>query len=141
MLATFGLLFAYFRRLHGVVIPFTAGMVTAIWGLGFTGWTGITFDPLVLVIPMIITSRAISHTVQMTERFFEDYELLMPQLGNDPEKAKVAAATLAFGEMIVPGSLSIVTDFLGLLVILITSIQQMFDLAIFGAFWVSHPLP
>jgi len=38
--------------------------------------------------------------------------------------------------MIVPGSLSIVTDFLGLLVILITSIQQMFELAIFGAFWV-----
>jgi len=44
VLATFGLLFAYFRRLHGVVIPFTAGMVTAIWGLGFTGWTGITFE-------------------------------------------------------------------------------------------------
>lgn len=133
---TFLLLLGYFRRLHGVLIPFIAAIATAIWGLGFTGWTGITFDPLVLVIPMIITARAVSHTVQMAERFFEDYELIMPQVGHDEEKAKVEAATVAMAELIVPGSLGIVTDFLGLLVILITSIPQMRDLAIFGAFWV-----
>ena len=136
VVATFGLLLLYFRRLHGVLIPFIAAIATAIWGLGFTGWMGITFDPLVLVIPMIITARAVSHTVQMAERFFEDYEALMPQLGNDEERAKVEAATVAMGELIIPGTLGIVTDFLGLLVILITSIPQMRDLAIFGAFWV-----
>jgi predicted RND superfamily exporter protein len=132
---TFALLLIYFRRLHGVLIPFIAALATAIWGLGFTGWMEITFDPLVLVIPMIITARAVSHTVQMAERFFEDYENLMSR-GGDPEEAKIEAATSAMGELIVPGSLGIVTDFLGLLVILITSIPQMRDLAIFGAFWV-----
>jgi predicted RND superfamily exporter protein len=136
VLLTFALLLAYFRRLHGVLIPFIAAIATAIWGLGFTGWMGITFDPLVLVIPMIITARAVSHTVQMAERFFEDYEILMPQFDNDPEKAKIEAATVAMAELIVPGTLGIVTDGLGLLVILITSIPQMQDLAIFGAFWV-----
>jgi predicted RND superfamily exporter protein len=135
VLATFGLLLAYFRRLHGVLVPFTAAVTTAIWGLGFTGWTGITFDPLVLVIPMIITARAVSHTVQMAERFFEDYELLAPQF-DDPNEAKVEAATVAMAELIVPGTLGIVTDVMGLLVILITSIPQMRDLATFGAFWV-----
>jgi predicted RND superfamily exporter protein len=136
VIVTFGLLLIYFRRLHGVLIPFVAATATAIWGLGFTGWTEITFDPLVLVIPMIITARAVSHTVQMAERFFEDYELLMPQFDNDQEKAKVEAATVAMAELIVPGSLGIITDVLGLLVILITSIPQMRDLATFGAFWV-----
>lgn len=136
VVVTFGLLLAYFRRLHGVLIPFVAAIATAIWGLGFTGWVGITFDPLVLVIPMIITARAVSHTVQMAERFFEDYEVLMPQMGNDEEAAKIEAATVAMGELIVPGTLGIVTDTLGLLVILITSIPQMQDLAVFGAFWV-----
>ena len=136
VLATFLLLLVYFRRLHGVLIPFIAAMATAVWGLGFTGWAGITFDPLVLVIPMIITARAVSHTVQMAERFFEDYETLMPQMGNDRERTKIEAATVAMAELIVPGSLGIVTDFLGLLVILITTIPQMHDLAIFGAFWV-----
>ncbi len=136
VLAIFVLLLAYFRRLHGVLIPFIAAWVTVIWGLGFTGWVKITFDPLVLVIPMIITARAVSHTVQMAERFFEDYEVILPKMGNDPEKAKIEAAAVAMGELIVPGTLGIVTDFLGLLVILITSIPQMRDLAIFGSFWV-----
>jgi predicted RND superfamily exporter protein len=136
VVVTFLLLLAYFRRLHGVLIPFIAAIATAIWGLGFTGWMGITFDPLVLVIPMIITARAVSHTVQMAERFFEDYEVILERMGGDEEAAKIEAATVAMGELIVPGTLGIVTDFLGLLVILITTIPQMRDLAIFGAFWV-----
>ena len=74
MAVLFVLLWAYFRRWHGVLIPIIAASVTVIWGAGFTGWMDIAFDPLILVIPMIITARAVSHTVQMAERFFEDYE-------------------------------------------------------------------
>ena len=135
----FALLLAYFRRLHGVLIPFVAAVITVIWGTGFTGWTGITFDPLVLVIPMIITARAVSHTVQMAERFFEDFEVLAPRYA-DPNEAKIEAATIAMAELIVPGTLGIVVDVGGLLVILVTSIPQMRDLAIFGAFWVTSIL-
>jgi len=135
VLMIFALLLAYFRRLHGVLIPFIAAICTVIWGTGFTGWTGITFDPLVLVIPMIITARAVSHTVQMAERFFEDYELLAPQY-EDPNEAKREAATIAMGELVVPGTLGIITDVAGLMVIMVTTIPQMQDLARFGAFWV-----
>jgi predicted RND superfamily exporter protein len=135
----FALLLAYFRRLHGVLIPFVAAVITVIWGTGFTGWTGITFDPLVLVIPMIITARAVSHTVQMAERFFEDFEVLSPRYA-DQNEAKIEAATIAMAELIVPGTLGIVVDVGGLLVILVTSIPQMRDLAIFGAFWVTSIL-
>ena len=71
----FFLLLAYFRRLHGVAIPMVAGLTTAIWGMGFCAWLGIALDPLVLVIPLLITARSISHTIQMAERFFEDYEM------------------------------------------------------------------
>jgi predicted RND superfamily exporter protein len=134
--AIFLLLWAYFRRWHGVLIPMVAAFATVIWGVGFTGWVGITFDPLVLVIPMLITARAVSHTVQMAERFFEDYERLFPIYG-DPERAKLEAAAVAMGELIVPGTLGILTDVAGLLVILVTTIPQMRDLGIFGAFWVA----
>ena len=37
----------------------------------------------------------------------------------------------------VPGTLGIVTDVAGLLVIMVTSIPQMRELAVFGAFWVA----
>jgi predicted RND superfamily exporter protein len=133
---TFFLLWTYFRRWHGVVIPMIAAAMTTVWGLGFTGWVGITFDPLVLVIPMIITARATSHTVQMAERFFEDYEVMLPMY-QDPKVARVEVATIAMGELVVPGTLGIATDVAGLLVIMVTSIQQMRDLAIFGAWWVT----
>ena len=136
ILAIFGLLWAYFRRWHGVVIPFIAALATVIWGLGYTGWRGITFDPLILVIPMIITARAVSHTVQMAERFFEDYETMLPRF-NDPQRAKVEVATVAMGELVVPGTLGIITDVAGLLAILVTSIPQMRHLGEFGAFWVA----
>ncbi len=139
VIIVFLLLLGYFRRMHGVLIPFIAAIATVIWGTGFTGWMGITFDPLVLVIPMIITARAVSHTVQMAERFFEDFELLAAQM-DDVEEAKVEAATVAMGELIVPGTLGIITDVAGLLVILVTSIPQMRDLGIFGAFWVASIL-
>jgi predicted RND superfamily exporter protein len=134
--AIFALLWAYFRRWHGVLIPMVAAFVTVIWGTGFTGWAGIAFDPLVLVIPMLITARAVSHTVQMAERFFEDYERLFPLYG-DAQRAKLEAAAIAMGELIVPGTLGILTDVAGLLVILVTTIPQMRDLGIFGAFWVA----
>jgi predicted RND superfamily exporter protein len=113
-----------------------AAFVTVIWGAGFTGWAGIAFDPLVLVIPMLITARAVSHTVQMAERFFEDYERLFPLYG-DAKRAKLEAAAIAMGELIVPGTLGILTDVAGLLVILVTTIPQMRDLGVFGAFWVA----
>ena len=133
---TFGLLWLYFRRWHGVVIPMIAAAMTTIWGLGFTGWFGMTFDPLVLVIPMIITARATSHTVQMAERFFEDYEVMLPRYP-DAKTARIEVATIAMGELVVPGTLGIVTDVAGLMVIAVTTIKQMSDLAIFGSFWVA----
>ncbi len=137
IIAIFSLLWAYFRRWHGVLIPAVAATATVIWGLGFTGWVGITFDPLILVIPMIITARAVSHTVQMAERFFEDYEIMLPRFDGDAKAARIEAATVAMGELIVPGTLGIITDVAGLLVIMVTSIPQMQNLAIFGAFWVA----
>ena len=114
IVSLFFLLLAYFRRLHGVAIPMVAGLATAIWGMGFCAWMGIKLDPLVMVIPMLITARSISHTIQMAERFFEDYE--MECLGRErrlgrsitPEEAdeaKVETATTAMAKLMLPGML------------------------------------
>ncbi len=141
----FFLLLGYFRRLHGVAIPMVAGLCTAIWGMGFCGWVGISLDPLILVIPLLITARAISHTVQMAERFFEDLESEVDgratSLGraltrDEIEEAKLETATSALAKLMVPGMLAILTDATGLMVILITTVKQMFDLGLFGSMWV-----
>ncbi len=141
----FFLLLGYFRRLHGVAIPMVAGLATAIWGMGFTGWVGITLDPLILVVPLLITARSISHTVQMAERFFEDYEMETSarrgRLGRELTateitEAKVDTATTAMAKLMLPGVVGIAADAAGLMVLFITTIQVMRDLALFGSFWV-----
>jgi predicted RND superfamily exporter protein len=141
----FFLLLAYFQRLHGVAIPMVAGLSTAIWGMGFCGWVGISLDPLILVVPLLITARSISHTIQMAERFFEDYEMeadaRAKRVGRDLTEAeivetKVETATTAMAKLMLPGMLGIVTDAAGLMVILITTIQVMRNLALYGSFWV-----
>ena len=141
----FFLLLAYFRRLHGVAIPMVAGLATSIWGLGFTAWVGIQLNPLILVIPLLITARSISHTIQMAERFFEDYEMeaeartaaVGRELTEDEiNETKVETATTAMAKLMLPGMLGIITDAAGLMVIFITTIQVMRDLAVFGSFWV-----
>ena len=143
----FILLLAYFQRLHGVAIPMVAGLATAIWGLGFTSWIGIKLDPLILVIPLLITARSISHTIQMAERFFEDYEMEAEAPGvsgsgreltvEEITETKVETATTAMAKLMLPGMLGIITDAAGLMVILITTIKQSCsNLAIYGSFWV-----
>ncbi|HET6304386.1 MAG TPA: MMPL family transporter [Myxococcota bacterium] len=122
------LLGVYFRRWYGVVLPFTGAVVSAIWGLGFISLMDYQLEPLVLVIPMLITARAVSHSVQFVERFYEKYELL-----RDKEEATV----VSMAELLRPGTLAILTDAFGILVIAISSIALMKKLAFFGAFWAS----
>jgi len=121
------LLAFYFRRFYGVVMPFTGAVVSAIWGLGFTALMGYQLEPLVLVIPMLITARAVSHSVQFVERFYEEYE----RLNGNKEEAVISS----MAELLLPGTLAIITDAFGILVIYVSSIALMKKVALVGAFW------
>src|SRR5438874_5621068 len=81
------ILWVEFRSWQGVVIPAFSGTLSAIWGLGFGGlcnWLSqyvswmpaLSLDPLVLVIPLLISARAHSHSVQSMERYHEEYHRL-----------------------------------------------------------------
>jgi len=120
------LLGIYFRHWYGIVMPFSGAVVSAIWGLGFISLMGYQLEPLVLVIPMLITARAVSHSVQFVERFYEEYERL---------ENKEEAVISSMAELLLPGTLAIVTDAFGIFVIGVSSIALMKKVAMFGAFW------
>ncbi len=120
------LLGLYFRQWYGVVLPFSGAVASAIWGLGFISLMDYQLEPLVLVIPMLITARAISHSVQFVERFFEEYERL---------RDKQEAVVTSMAELLRPGILAIITDAFGIFVIGVSSIALMKKVAVFGAFW------
>ncbi len=121
------LLFVYFRCIRGTVIPILSGFISAIWGLGLANLLGYDLDPLILVIPFLISARVISHSVQMVRRFDEEFYRAM-----DVKKAAVASCR----GLLAPGLLGVITDALGILVVLVAPIPLLTKLALMGSYWV-----
>lgn len=126
MLALFMILYFYFRNLVGVFVPVLSTIMGAIWGLGFCGMVGYNLEPLILVIPLLITARALSHSVQVTERYFEYY-----QESKDVKEACIKAMS----SILPPGTLGVVTDVLGILFIAVAPIPMIQKLAYLCSFW------
>lgn len=122
-----GLLFFFFRSWYGVVLPVVSAVFSAIWGLGFLSIMGYNLDPLILVVPIIITARALSHTVQTMARYNEEYERLCD---------KEAAIVKTYSELLAPSTLSVVTDAIGVLFVAVATIPLMQHLAYFCSFWI-----
>ena len=120
-------LFIYFRDIRGVMIPLITALISATWGLGILGLFGYHFNPLVIVVPFIISARALSHSVQLIERYLEEYEAT----GDRTE-----ASILTFSGLFKPGMLSIITDAAGVFIVILTPIPLMEKLALMGSFWV-----
>ena len=122
------LLYLYFHDIRGALRPTITGVISAIWGLGFIKMIGFSLDPLTLVIPFFITARAVSHSVQMHERYYEEYQKAQWQ--------KEPAIIASFAELFVPTLSGILTDALGVLVILLVPIVLLQKLAISAAVWI-----
>src|SRR5438876_5068402 len=121
------ILWMEFRSWQGVVIPAFSGTLSAIWGLGFGGLWGLNLDPLVLVIPLLISARAHSHSVQSMERYHEEYHRL-----RDRDQAIVKSYT----EIYAPAMVSILADGLAILTLLVARIPIIWKLAILCSFWI-----
>jgi predicted RND superfamily exporter protein len=112
------LLYAYWRTGAGVVLPLATATVSAIWGVGFAGMLGFNLDPLILVVPLLVTARAISHAVQLTERYFEVY--------HETKDVKESAIE-SFASLFPPGLLGVITDAAGLYIIAVAPIPLMIN--------------
>jgi len=106
--------------------PFIGAVLCSVWGLGFSAWMGFHFDPLIIVIPFLLSARAMSHGVQWVERFTEEYA----RLGDTRQAALITGAGL-----FPPGLIGIVADTWALLIIAITPIPTLRNLAFIGTFW------
>ncbi len=121
-------LYMYFHDWRGALRPTITGVLAGIWGLGFIDIIGFALDPLALVIPFFITARAVSHSVQMHDRYYEEYR--------NNNFNKHGAIVASFAELFVPTLSGIITDALGVLVIILVPILMLQKLAITASFWI-----
>jgi predicted RND superfamily exporter protein len=117
----------YFRDFRGVMIPLATAVVSAVWGLGFIGWLGYNFDPLVIVVPFVISARGLSHSVQLIERYMEEIVA---------GKERKVAAVDTFAGLFSPTMVSIVADAICVFLVAIATIPLMQKLAVMGGFWI-----
>lgn len=120
------ILIVYTRRLYGILLPSFGMLLTSIWGVGFMGVFGYNLDPLMLVVPFLISARSMSHGIQKVERYF--LELSMT---NDKEEA----ARNTFNALFRPGALAIVADAAALALIGLGSVPINDKMAIYASFW------
>ena len=121
------LLVAYFRtRGYGILLPLIGVLISATWGLGIVSLLGFNLDPLTLVIPFLITARAMSHGIQLVERYYVEAH---------QAKDNHDAARRTFETLFRPGTLGIVSDAVGLLLISLGSSPINVKLGIYASIW------
>jgi predicted RND superfamily exporter protein len=120
------LFYYWYRSVRATVIPFFAALLSGVWGLGFMCLLGYNLDPLILVFPFLIASRAACHTVQVIKRYTE--ECLTTKEGKSACKRVIEG-------MCVPSFTAITTDAMGIILIALTPIQLLQKISIACTFW------
>jgi hypothetical protein len=121
-------LYLMFRNFLGMIAPMANALILTLWGLGFIGFTGINFNPLLYVLAFLVGARMVSNSVQITYRYFEE----LHASGND----RVKASYETMRSMFMPNFAAVSTDAAGFLVLLIAKIVLMQHLAIIMSFWM-----
>jgi len=116
----------FFRSKRGMFLPIIAGIVSAVWGLGFLSLFRFNLDPLVLVFPFLIAAMACSHAVQVIKRYAEEAYAV----GDVKQACKNVIAHL-----MAPGFAGIITDSAGILIIALTPIPALQKIALACGFW------
>jgi uncharacterized protein len=111
--------------------PILTGSFSAIWGLGFVSLMNYNFDPVMLVIPFILTARDLSHGIQWQGRYYDELDRLDDKL--------LACATTT-DVMLPPGLLSILADIAGIIFISFGGIPVLKEIGLGGAVWLASSL-
>ncbi|MEE9504284.1 MAG: MMPL family transporter [Thermodesulfobacteriota bacterium] len=120
------LFYYWYRSIRATVIPFLAALLSGVWGLGFMCLWGYNLDPLILVFPFLVASRAACHTVQVIKRYTE--ECLITKEGKSACKRVIEG-------MCIPGFTAITTDAMGIILIALTPIQILQKITFACTFW------
>ena len=115
------LLYFYSGSIKLTLLALICALMPVIWLLGLLPILGFGIDPMSILVPFLIFSIGVSHAVQMTNAW-----KLEASLGADG----LTASHRAFSTLFIPGTVALLTNALGFLVILHIEIIMVQELAI-----------
>ncbi|MFC1699394.1 RND family transporter [Candidatus Omnitrophota bacterium] len=114
------ILFLTFRSKRGVILPLLDSSMATLWGLGMMKLFGFHLDPTTILVPFLILSLGISHSIHFMKHYYEEMK--------DKTKTSQDAVKRTLGMLFVPGLTAVITDgfgFLSLILIPLGTIRSM----------------
>ena len=115
------LLYLYCRSLKLTVVALVVALLPVVWLLGLLPVIGMGIDPISMLVPFLIFSIGVSHAVQMTNAW--KLEMLKGA-------TSVQASHSAIRKLFIPGTVALVTNALGFMVIMNIEIPIVHELGI-----------
>lgn len=115
------LLWHYSLSIKLTLLAITVALLPVIWLLGILPLIGYGIDPMSVLVPFLIFSIGVSHAVQMTNAWKLDV-----LENHDPEKA----AANAFRRLAIPGTVALLANALGFMVIMVIDIPIVHELGV-----------
>lgn len=113
-------LYLTFRSKRGVILPLIDSSMATLWGMGMMKLMGLRLDPATILVPFIVLSLGISHSVHTLKRYYEE-------MRNPKMKSKHAIVS-TMSHLFLPGIACVLTDgfgFLSLTLVPLSTIRSM----------------
>ena len=120
-LITAALLYLYTRSRRMTLLALAVALLPVVWLLGILPLIGYGIDPMSILVPFLIFSIGVSHAVQMTNAWRHAV-----QEGATSQQA----ARDAFRKLFVPGTVALLTNALGFMVIMHIKIDIVRELGV-----------
>lgn len=98
-------LYLTFRSKRGVILPLIDSSTATLWGMGTMKLLGLRLDPSTILVPFIVLSLGISHSVHTMKRYYEEMR--------DPKMKSKHAITNTMAHLFIPGLACVLTDGFG----------------------------
>jgi predicted RND superfamily exporter protein len=115
------LLLLYTRSVRTTLLALSVALLPVVWLLGSLPMLGLGIDPMSILVPFLIFSIGVSHAVQMTNAWKQALVAGLPS---------VDAARDAFRKLFVPGTVALLTNALGFMVIMRIDIEIVRELGV-----------
>ena len=115
------LLWLYSRSVNLTALALVVALLPVVWLLGLLPLGGYGIDPMSILVPFLVFSIGVSHAVQMTNAWKQEVRAGL----NSSD-----AAESAFRKLAVPGTLALLTNALGFMVIMMIDIPIVHELGI-----------
>lgn len=127
-LITAVLLWGYSKSLKLTMLALVVALLPVTWLLGILPLIGYGIDPMSMLVPFLIFSIGVSHAVQMTNAWKQEVS---------SGASSATAAEIAIRKLAIPGSVALLANAFGFMVIMLIDIPMVQELGVIACLGVA----